>query len=334
MPDHWADSLHTVPDRPFGPVPWICYFETKQTGCCHIRARLVPPMFLKGTETDRSTGWKQAIRGSFHMMISRFVSAIWACAWFSLTFNIKEAKWVVEWEKQAGGSPLSPPLPVPHTQPYSSGEGPHFCIVTDTDEHTLNEYKFHLWENGHCHSKVTFQVCGVHSNWIQMFTNHMLWLQALSRFMPTEHVQMLPSREGTRYPHFRCFWIGDARNSLPWWISAWLIHSEFFILGSLKREQNTTKSCLGFILSYVEHFYIIHLQPPNNLRWGNRTGTIASALKSRKESTKRLSDFHKFTHHINHRDETWIQHLIFLTLPYAFSTCERQTLFCSHGTPT
>lgn len=108
-------------------------------------------------------------------------------------------------------------------------------------------------------------------------------------------------------------WIGDVRNSSPWRISTLLIYPEFLALGRLERELSTNKADLGYPLFFVEHFYIIHLQLPNNLGWGNRTSAIISALEVRRESTQRLSDFHKFTHHINHRDETWIQHLIFLT---------------------
>jgi len=33
-------STQFLTDRPFSPAPWVCCFEIKQIGCCHIRAML------------------------------------------------------------------------------------------------------------------------------------------------------------------------------------------------------------------------------------------------------------------------------------------------------
>lgn len=58
--------------------------------------------------------WKASDKGSLHMMASRFQSVIWVCAWFFLTFSIKQAK--VSWGAgEAGWVLYSPPPPHPHT---------------------------------------------------------------------------------------------------------------------------------------------------------------------------------------------------------------------------
>lgn len=96
--DHWADSLHAVPNRHFRPVPWTCYFAIKKTGCCHIRAVLAPPTFLRGTGTDREHRLGASNEESFHMITSSFPSVTSVCAWFSLTFNVKKVK--LSWEAE------------------------------------------------------------------------------------------------------------------------------------------------------------------------------------------------------------------------------------------